>query len=227
MYKLSSLLLVIFCIVIISSFSDAVYNNVVVTGNVMEIKNRGDLVVSKGNTKAVESRNIIMADMLVYDKKRSAILASGNTKLLSKALDDGPIEAYCESAKYCISDGSAILWDNDSVIIKYFMHNLIQPIILHAHKVCVSRKQKILSAYDNVEVVTSFGTIYSDNVVFNEGMHNVVFKKDKKRPTANILYDKKKGFCEADEIFFCNSDNKRKIVMNGFVIGKIIVEDKI
>jgi lipopolysaccharide assembly outer membrane protein LptD (OstA) len=211
-----------------TSFASIVFNNAIVTGSVMEIKNRGDVVVSKGTSKVVENGNVIMADTLVYDKKRAIIFGFGNIKLLLKTLDNDLIEAYCEFCKYCINNESGSLWDgSNSVILKYFVHNLTSPIILHAHKIHVDLKQKVLNAYDDVEVITSFGTVFSDNVVFDKEMFNVVFRKDRKRPTANVLCGEKKMFCEADEIFLCNFSNKRKIIMSGFVIGKITVKDKI
>jgi hypothetical protein len=220
------LLLVIFTFVA-HSFVSVVSGNAVVTGTVLEIKNMGDVVISKGNSKVVKNANVITANMLVYEKKRSIIFAFGNVKLVLKTPDNNLIEAYCGFGKYCINDESGSLWDSDSVIVKYFIHNLTSPIILHAHKIYVNKKQKVLRAYDDVEVATSFGTVFSDNAIFDEEMFNVVFRKDRKRPTADVLYGERKMFCEADEIFFCNFSNKRKIVMSGFVVGKITVEDKI
>jgi lipopolysaccharide assembly outer membrane protein LptD (OstA) len=220
-------LLLVVITFVVPSFASAVSSNVVVTGSVMEIKNMGDIVISKGNSKVVKNANSITSDMLVYDKKRSIIFAFGNVKLVLKTSDSDSIEAYCGFGKYCINDKSGSLWDSNSVTVKYFIHNLTSPIILHAHKVCVNRKQKVLTAYDDVEVVTSFGTVFSDNAVFDEEMLSVVFRKDRKRPTADVLYGEKKVFCEADEMFFCNFSNKRKIIMSGFVTGKITVKDKI
>ncbi|MDR3256969.1 MAG: hypothetical protein LBT18_04940 [Endomicrobium sp.] len=207
------------------SFANAISGKTIVTGNKLEVRNGGNVIISKGNSKAIDDVNVITADKMTYNKKSSNLSASSNVKLLSKTQDNEPLEAYGEFAQYCINDEKGKIWGYNTVV-KYFMQTSTLPLILNAQEIYVDRKQTALSAYSNVEVITSSGTIYSDNAVFDKKTLSVVFRKDKKRPIADVLYESRKGLYEADEIVFYNSDDNKKIVMNGSVKGKIEMEDK-
>jgi lipopolysaccharide assembly outer membrane protein LptD (OstA) len=97
--------------------------------------------------------------------------------------------------------------------------------IVKADEMAYNKKTALISAQGNVEIITSSGTIYSDNAVFDSKLNTVIMKKDKKRPSADIMYDGKKGYYQADKMTFFNYE-KKKILMEGNVSGKIQMEDK-
>jgi len=98
---------------------------------------------------------------------------------------------------------------------------------LNAKEIYIDRNVETLKAVSNVEIITASGTIYSDNALFNKKTSSVAALKENKRPAADIFYDGKKGYYEADEMIFYNSKENKKIEMNGSVLGKIQMEDKI
>jgi lipopolysaccharide export system protein LptA len=223
--RISGLLSVFFVFVNIS-FAGIIPGKTVVTGDLMEIRDGGSVMVSKGNSKAVNKDNIVMADKMTYSRKNSVLLAAGNVKLLSKMQDNESVEACGEFAQYYMNDENGKFW-GDNTVVKYFMQSSDLPLILKAREIYVDKKRETLSAYNDVKVITSSGTIYSDNAVFSRETLGVVFKKDKKRPIADVFYDGKKGIYEADEMIFYNSDCSKKIIMNGSVVGKIEMKEKI
>jgi lipopolysaccharide export system protein LptA len=198
----------------------------VITGDVMEIRKGGDITVSRGNSKAVNGKNVIEAREMVYNKKKSLLSAKGAVKLFSKSDENEPLEAYGGFASYDTSRQKGKLW-GDEAEIKYYMNSSSAPLVLKAAEIYVDRSIETLSAYKDVRVVTSSGTIYSDNAVFYKKDGSVVMEKEQKRPLADVVYDGRKGVYEADKMVFYNSDENKKILMSGKVSGKIEMEDKI
>jgi lipopolysaccharide assembly outer membrane protein LptD (OstA) len=195
----------------------------------MEIMKSGNIIVLKGHLKAVNDINVMMANEMLYDKKQSEILAFGNVKLFSKNLKNESLEIYGSFAKYNMCTEIGKIW-GDNTMIKYFIHasSSTSTIILYADKVYIDKNMQILSAYDNVKVITSYGTIYSDNAIFDRKTFEVIFKKDKNRPIADVLYNGNKGIYEADKMVFDNfENNNKKIIMTGSVLGKIKMESKL
>lgn len=219
--------LIVFIVLCLTfSFADTVSNRTVITGDIMEIKNSGEIIISRGNSKAVNGRNTIKAKEMTYNKKRSLLSASGNVGLFSKTDDNEPIEAFGSFAKYDINSEKGKLW-GDNTKINYYMKDSKDPLVLDAQEIYIDRNMDTLSAFNEVKVITSSGIIYSDNAVYNKKDHSVLMQKDKKRPIADIVYDERKGLYEADKMIFYNSDDKKKIIMSGEVKGKIEMEDEI
>jgi len=196
----------------------------VITGEEMEIRRSGDITISRGNSKAVNGRNTIKADVMTYDKKNDAVDASGNVKLFSKTDDGEPLKAFGDFADYNLKSEKGKLWGKKSYI-EYFMKNSEAPLKLNAKEIYLDKNIETLSAYKNVEIITASGTITSDNAVFDKKTYSVFMEKDQKRPVADVYYDGRNGIYEADAMTFYNADDKKKIVMNGNVSGKIEMED--
>lgn len=225
MIKFNVAFFVVFFIFLVA-FGNVFAGQIVITGDEMEIKRSEELVISKGNSRAANNTSLVVADKLLYDKTHSILSASGNVKLFSKTEIGETFEAYGSFAEYNINSQKGKIW-GERASIKYHKPNLNAPFILYAREIYVFKKAQILSAYNNVVVTTSFGIIYADNGIFNRKTFDVTFKKDKKRPVADIYYDGKKYLYEADEMIFYNTDDNIRIVMNGSVVGKIEIEDKI
>ncbi len=228
MIKLNIALFIVFIFTVISFASD-ISGKAIITGNEMEVRKAEEITILKGNSKAVTDGNIITASKMIYAKKNSILSAFGNVILLSKMQNGERFEVHGNSARYYINDKRGEFW-GDNTVAKYFAQNSnlnsTLPIILHARKICIDRNLETLNAYDDVTTETSSGTVYSDNVIFNGKTLNAIFQKCKKRPTACVSYDDRKGFYEADEMIFNIADNNKKIIMSGTVTGKIEIEDK-
>jgi lipopolysaccharide assembly outer membrane protein LptD (OstA) len=214
-----------FVFAVVAYAGDIIAGKTVIIGDELEIRKAGEVTSSLGNSKAFNNGNVITADKMTYDKKKSDVLAKGNVKLVLKNQKGEPIEARGSFAEYNMNSQSGKIWGNNA-LIKYFVENSTTPYVLHAKEIDIDRKNQTLRAYNNVEVITSSGTIYSDNGVFDKNSLNVVFKKDRKRPIADIYYDGKNGRYEADEMVFYNGDNNKKIVMHGSVTGKIEIKEE-
>jgi lipopolysaccharide export system protein LptA len=222
--KAFSVLLVLFCFFILSFAQGITSGKTVITGDEMEIRKAGDITISRGRSKAVNGRNTIEADVMTYDKKKDIVDASGKVKLFSKTEEDEPVKAYGDFASYNLREEKGKLWGKKTYV-EYFMKNSDKPLMLNAKEIKLDRNLETLSAYKNVEIITSSGTIVSDNAVFKKKASSVVVVKDEKRPVADVYYDGRNGLYEADTMTFYNAADKKKIVMSGQVTGKIEMED--
>lgn len=198
----------------------------IITGEEMEIRKSGDITISRGSSKAVNGRNTIEADEMTYDKKKETVDASGNVKLFSKTDDGEPVKAYGDFALYNLRSEKGRLWGKKA-FVEYFMKQSDSPLKLNAKEIYLDKNLETLSAYDNVEVITTSGTITSDNAVFDKKDYSVLMVKDKKRPVADVYYDGRRGLYESDKMIFHNSDINKKIIMNGHVTGTIEMDDEI
>lgn len=210
------------------SFADELLGKMIITGDAMYVKKDGQVTVAKGNSKATNDKGAIVADEMSYDKQNSKFFATGNVRLVSKTQKGEPFEAYGNFAKYDMNTQKGKIW-GDYAVIKYYVSNSTDPFVLHAKEIYVVGKTQIFNAYENVGVVTSAGTVYADNGFFDGATLEMTFKKDKKRPIANVIFGSGKGLYEADEMIFYNynSEDNKRIVMNGSVVGKIEMKDEI
>jgi lipopolysaccharide export system protein LptA len=183
-------------------------------------------------SKTFDNKNTeIIADKTSFDKKRSEFSASGNVKVVSKFINGKRVEASGSFAKYNTNAGKGKLWGKgEKTSVKYFVKGASTPVIIWADEMQFDKNGKSIKAYGDVFVVTSSGTISSDNAAFDQKTSSVVFKKDKKRPVAEVKYEGRKQFYEANKIIFYDNDNNndvKKIFMEGDVKGKIEMEDTI
>ena len=222
--KAFSILLALFCSFILSFADGSASNKTVVTGNEMEIRKAGDIAISRGNSKAVNNKNTIEADIMTYDKIRELVDASGNVKLFSKTDEGELVKAYGDFAAYNMKEEKGRLWGKKT-FVEYFMKDSEKPLMLNAEEIDLDKNLKKLYAHKNVEIITTSGTIVSDNAVFDKKTYSVVMIKDEKRPVADVYYDGRRGLYEADMMTFYNADDKKKIIMTGQVTGKIEMED--
>ncbi|GHT37818.1 hypothetical protein AGMMS49593_05780 [Endomicrobiia bacterium] len=199
---------------------DIIAGKTVITSDEVEIKKTDGVTVISytGNSKAINNCNEITADKMTYYKEKSDLLAEGKVKLSLKNKKGEPIEASGNFAKYNTASQAGEVY-GDNALIKYFIEGSTVPYTLYAKKIDIDRKNQILKAYDDVKVITSHGTIHSDNGVFDQDNTSIVFKKDKKKPIADVHHDGEEGRYEADEMIFYNKGNR--IIMKGSITGKI------
>jgi lipopolysaccharide export system protein LptA len=216
----------LFCFFVLSFAEGFSSKKTVITGDEMEIRRSGDITISRGNSKAVNGKNTIEAYKMTYDKTKELVNASGNVKLFSKTDENELVKAYGDFASYDLKGEKGKLWGKKT-FVEYFMKDSQMPLMLNAKEIYLDKNLEMLSAYKDVEIITSSGTIVSDNAVFYKKTSSVVTVKDKKRPVADVYYDGRKGLYEADKMTFYNSDDNKKILMNGKVTGKIEMEDEI
>lgn len=210
----------------LSVCAQAVPGKTEITGDEMEVIKSGEILISRGGSKAVNGKNTIKADKMTYVKKDNIVSAEGNVRLFSKTEEDEPLEAAGKFATYYADTEKGKLWGSGTKV-KYYMKSSASPLILNAQEVYVDRHLETLSAYKDVEVITSSGSIFSDNAVYDKKTDSVIMKKDQKRPLADVEYDGRKGVYEADTMTFYNAEKNRKIIMNGDVKGTVEMEDKI
>ncbi|MDR2772665.1 MAG: hypothetical protein LBB93_04275 [Elusimicrobiota bacterium] len=115
--------------------------------------------------------------------------------------------------EYIVSRGNSKAVDSDKNVIR-------------SEIMTYDKNKSAVSAFGNVVIVTSSGTIRSDNAVYDTDSKILIMRKDKKRPEADVIYEGRKGFYRADKITFYNYDKKR-ILLEGDVSGKIQMEDKL
>jgi len=180
-------------------------------------------------SKTFDNKNTeIIADKTSFDKKHSEFLASGNVKIVSKFTNGERVEASGSFAKYNTNTGKGKLWSRGKkTSVKYFVKGSSTPVIIWAEEMQFDKNGENIEAYGDVFVVTSSGTIRSDNATFDQKTCGAIFKKDKKRPVAEVGYEGRKQLYEANKIIFYDNNDVKKIFMEGEVKGKIEMEDTI
>jgi lipopolysaccharide export system protein LptA len=174
--------------------------------------------------KTFDNQNTeIIADNTSFDNKHSEFIALGNIKVISKLKNGDRIEGFGNAAKYNTKTGKGKIWGKDTMI-KYFVKTYPEPVIMHAKEIQFDKGNESIEAYGDVFVITSSGTIISDNIIFDKKTSGAIFEKDKKRPVADIMHDNRKQIYEADKMIFYDSPDVKKIFMEGSVKGKIEME---
>lgn len=192
------------------------------TGDRMEIKNSGEKTIFKGNAKIVRGSNTITSDTMFYYKNNSRIDAVGDVKFMVKNEDGGVISASSQEATYNTKDYSGKLWGGKPVI-EYNVKNSTDKIYLYADELYLNKDFQSAKAENNVTIVSSSGTITSDNA-FLDKKNNILFMhKDKNKPCIDAYQNDKKANFKADEISLFYND--KTVKMNKNVEGKIIMDE--
>ena len=193
-----------------------------ITGKQMVIKNSGEKTIFKGNAKIVRGSNTITADKMVYYKNTDNVDADGNIKFSVKNDDGSTINASSKKAVYNIKNYSGKLWGGNPQI-KYNMANSTDTVFMYANTIELNKNFESATAKDNVKIISSSGTITSDNAFLNRADNSLIMKKDKNKPTVDVKQDDKKAHFVADEISLFY--DKKTVQMKNNVEGKIIMED--
>ncbi|MDR1928750.1 MAG: hypothetical protein LBQ07_01550 [Endomicrobium sp.] len=186
----------------------------------MEIIKDVKVISSKGNSKILTNDIMITADKIVYNKSKFEIRAFDNVKVLSKNLKGEFIEIYGDRANYNMNTQNGKVL-GDQICLKYFTEIFFPSFTLYTKNFFFDTKTKTFSVYGNVEILTSTIKIYSDNGIFTEKSHSMMFTKNVKKPVAIINYNNKSVYYEADKMFFYYAENQKRMVMSGSVYAKI------
>jgi lipopolysaccharide export system protein LptA len=176
-------------------------------------------------SKTFDNKNTeITADKTSFDKKHSEFSASGNVKVVSKLKNDERIEALGNFGQYNTVTGKGKIWGKDT-LVKYFVKGSSTPVMMRAKEIQFDKGEESVKAYGDVLVITSSGTISSDNALFDKKTSGAIFEKDQKRPVADFMCEGRKQVYEADKMILYDSKDVKKIFMEGDVKGKIEMED--
>ena len=192
-----------------------------ITGKQMIIKNSGEKTIFKGNAKIVRGANTITADNMIYYKKTDNIDANGNIKFIVKNDDGSIVNAMSQKAVYNIKNYSGKLWDGNPVI-EYNIANSTDTVFLYADMIELNKNFESAKAKDNVKIISSSGTITSDNAFLNRNDNSLIMIKDKNKPAVDVKQDDKEAHFKADEISLFY--DTKIVQMKNNVEGKIIME---
>jgi lipopolysaccharide export system protein LptA len=179
------------------------------------------------NLGTFDSQNIeIKADETSFDKKNSEISAFGNVQIVLELKNCETVEATGSFAKYNTITGKGKVWGK-STSIKYSIKNSSSPVTIHAKEIQFDKSSENIKANGDVVVVSSSGTIHSDNALFDKKTSGAIFGKGKTRPVAEFIYKGKKQIYNADRIILYDNEDTKKVFMEGDVKGKIEMEDNL
>ncbi|MDR3049039.1 MAG: hypothetical protein LBV16_04280 [Elusimicrobiota bacterium] len=216
---------VLFLISFAASIFAAESKKVIITGDILNIQKKGEVIISEGNSKAVSEDNTMLSKTMTYNKTSSLISAKGLVKIYMKNEEGEPLEAFGDYATYKTDTQLGALF-GDLINIKYYMKDSQEPMLMNSKEVYFDGDKKNVKALVDVEIITTSGTIYSDNAYFYREGNSVIVKKDKKRPIADVIFEDKKGKFAADAMKIEKKDNIGSIKMRGRVIGKIKIDEE-
>jgi lipopolysaccharide export system protein LptA len=174
-----------------------------------------------------DSQNIeIKADETSFDKKNSEILASGNVQIVSKLKNGETVKVTGSSAIYSTITGGGKIWGANTSI-EYSIKNSSSPVTMYAKEIQFDKSSENIKANGDVIVVSSSGTIRSDNALFDKKTSGAIFGKGKTRPVAEFTYKGKKQVYNADRIILYDNEDAKKVFMEGDVKGKIEMKDNL
>lgn len=212
--------IVIFCLIISFSFAQ-VKEKTVVTGDIMEIKKSGEKTIVKGNAKIERGSSTVTSDKMTYYKDNSNVDASGNVKFLVNNEDGSIIKAMSQEAIYNTKNSSGQLWGGRPTV-EYNLKNSTDTMYLYADKLYVDNDFEYADAEGNVEIISSSGTIISENALLDRKANTLFMHKNKKKPQINAHQSDKKAEFKADEISLFY--NEKTVKMNKNVEGKITMD---
>lgn len=193
-----------------------------ITGDKMEIKNKGKVSVFKGNAKVVRGNYNITANEMKYYKDKNEIDAKGKVNFFVKNDDGSIIKAKSSKAKYNTKNMSGKMWSGKPKV-EYFVKGSTDSIVLYMDKLFLRENFASAKAVGHVKIISSSGTITSDNALLKKNENSLFMTKEKNKPNVNVWQKGKKANFKADEISLLYND--KTVKMNKNVEGKVIFDN--
>ena len=191
-----------------------------ITGDMMILKKNENIVIFNGNAKVVRGDKTIKANNMEYRKNTGKINAYGNVKFfLNNA--EAKVNAFAQNAIYNVDDYTGKLWGGNP-LIEYEVKDSTEVIKLYADTFYLENGLETARAENNVKIISSSGTIISDNAFIDKNSKSLYMHKDIKKPQVTAFQEDKKAVFEADEIYMLYED--KTVTMKNNVKGKIIIE---
>jgi len=192
-----------------------------ITGDRMEIKNSGIKTVVKGNAKIERKNTVVTSDKMTYYKDSSQVEATGNVKLFVINKDSSTINSSSQEAVYNTENSSGQLWGG-SPCVEYKVKDSTDTLYMYADKFYLGQDSSSARAQDNVKIISSSGTIVSDNAYLDRQEKTLFMQKDENKPRIIFLQEDKTADFKADEILMLY--NEKTVQLNENVEGKIIMD---
>jgi len=193
----------------------------IITGDQMQMKKGGKVLVFTGNAKVTRGNNILQADSMIQDKVSNIVEAAGNIRFQTCSSDKEPIYATSGKARYDISGEKGSLWENRPHII-YYVKDSTGPVHLFADELQFNKKNEEIAGSGQVEILTSSASVYAPSALFLQKEKKMTFSGNP-QPKLIILQEKQQGTYTADRITMLI--DRKKVIMEGSVHGKMSVND--
>lgn len=208
------------CFIFWFSYAHGQKERTIITGDEMLIKKKEELTVVKGNGQVVRGNKVIKADTIIYSEKQNQIDANGNVKFFDTYDDGSKIKALSANATYNTEKSDGKLWGGNP-FIEYNIKNSTDVVYLYADNFYLDQGFQSARAESNVKIITSSGTITSDNAKVSKSDNTLYMHKDINRPKIIAYQDDKYAEFESDELYLYY--DKKTIKMNKDVKGKFIM----
>ena len=192
-----------------------------ITGDKMILKDKGQIAYFKGHANVTRGNYNIMSNEMTYYRKSDDVDAKGNVLFIVKNEDGSIIKASAANANYNTKLLNGKMW-GDNPFVEYELKNSSDTIFLYMDTLYLNDNFESVKAIDNVRIISSSGTIISDNALLKKEDNSLYMEKDKNKPQVNVWQEDKKAEFKADEISLLY--DKKTVKMNNNVEGKIIFE---
>ena len=192
-----------------------------IVGDKMIVKDKGQIAYFKGHASVKRGNYNITSNEMTYYRLTDDVDAKGNVKFLVNNDDGSIIKANASNAKYNTKLLNGKMW-GDNPVVEYQVQNSTETIFLYMDALYLNDNFESVKAVDNVRIISSSGTITSDNAILKKADNSLYMEKDKNKPQVNVWQEDKQAEFKADEISLLY--NEKTVRMNKNVEGKIIFE---
>jgi len=194
----------------------------IITGDEMLIRKIEGITVVKGNGQVLRGSQTIKADTITYSENQNNIDASGKVSFFDRYDDGSLIKAFSENASYNTENSSGKLWGGNPVI-EYNLKKSTDVVYLYADTFYLDKGFDSARAEANVKIISSSGTITSDNAKLDKKTNTLFMQKDKNRPKITAYQQDKYAEFESDELYLFY--DTKTVKMDKDVKGKFIMKD--
>jgi len=213
--KLLTLVLVVFCLT--PAFC-ATKSKTFINGQRMEIISGGKKIKFDGGASVRRDSSTLVADQLIQDKESNLLSAYGNVKIKTTTEIGEKLNARSQSAKYNMTTQSGELLGKHSEVV-YISSDSLTNATLFANNIMLNKSSESISAFGDVEVITSSGLAKADRALFSQKEKQIMFSGV---PRPLVVFDN--GLADRAEILSDTATirmGKKQAVFNGNVSGTI------
>lgn len=202
------------CLPVDQGWPEKQQENLIITGDSMELVDHGEKVIFKGGVKLERVHSMMMGDEMIYHKKTGIINIKGNVKLRLRNESD-VLLARCLEAVYSEKDDTGRMWGNLEIVRT--SGDEFGQVNMYAEKLAFDGQKEEWLATKNVHIVQYQTESWSDRAQFLHREEKMILSG--RRPLMRRKDEESMGEYTADTITILYRD--KRMILDGNVQGWI------